>query len=134
MRVCGTQSSTVHGYASVRYQIEKGLVLPDDIVEKYIKQFMAARRRHESLREECDENGNVENILCYLDWREEIALRGASAIYFLYQPLPVSNLQRLGWDKKTETLQGSASGTLAKSAGGRKSFAQRSRLQTKSRA
>ena len=105
MRVCGTQSSTVHGYASVRYQIEKGLVLPDDIVEKYIKQFMAARRRHESLREECDENGTVENILCYLDWREEMTLRGASAIYFLYQPLPVSNLQRLGWDKKRKLFK-----------------------------
>ena len=80
MRVCGTQSSTVHGYASVRYQIEKGLVLPDDIVEKYIKQFMAARRRHESLRTTFyrDEEGNPKqrihktlhnplNILSYLD-------------------------------------------------------------------
>jgi hypothetical protein len=71
-----------HGYASVRYQVDKGLVLPDDIVEKYIQQFRAARRRHESLREECDENGTV-----------------------LYQPLPVSNLQRLGWDKKRKLFK-----------------------------
>jgi hypothetical protein len=94
----------VHGYASVRYQIEKGLVLPADIVEKYKQQFEAARVEYGE-EMSCGKNGTIENILCYLDWREENTERGASAIYFLYEPLPVSNLKRLGWDKKRKLFK-----------------------------
>lgn len=77
-----------NGYLSVRALYEKtGFV---DVV-KYKQQCADACVKYADLRELValisDEK---ERVLAYLDWRDETTLCGASAIYFLYAPIPIN--------------------------------------------
>lgn len=89
-----------HGYMSVRARLKRGLVTRKQLAVTYGQQHQRARRvtfppwpargETDAAFEARRDAGEVapEDLVEYLDWRDEHTLRGASAVYFLYAPVP----------------------------------------------
>jgi hypothetical protein len=75
-----------HGYLSARAYYDRfGMV----DVSKYASQLASAEARYPELRQILRSKGTPEErTLSYLDWRDETSEKGASAVYFLYAPVP----------------------------------------------
>jgi hypothetical protein len=86
------------GYLSARAQAD---LLPDkhaELIAKYRDQYHAVRNNPE-FQDWCRANNRsathkqvtIDDILNYLDWRDEATERGSRAIYFLFAPIPTDD-------------------------------------------
>lgn len=86
------------GYLSARLQVVFVPNSKDEIIRKYEHQanqalmdssFVSWSRKHTQKLHPEVYSPVLANIMRYLDWREEITERGASAVYFLFAPIPL---------------------------------------------